>query len=222
VIATHRRDGIPRTLADLATRFEQVQIESLDVTDHASIDALASKLLGTPIDILLNNAGIVGALDDPAQKFGTLDYAEFNRFLQTNTLGPLKMAEAFVGHVRSSQDRKIIAISTVGASLESASQNRGPGRGISFRYAYNVSKAALNMAYAGLAHDVRDDGIIVGLLHPGLVRVARTEEYDMPPQMQAAMLDVEDSVMQMRAVIKDLDAAGSGAFLAYDGSRVPW
>ncbi|MEX2259715.1 MAG: SDR family oxidoreductase [Woeseia sp.] len=222
VVATHRRDGIPRTLADLASRYDGVQVEFLDVTDHASIDALAAKLSDRPIDVLLNNAGVVGELDDPAQKFGTLDYEMFGRYLQTNTLGPLRVAEAFYAHVRRSEDRKIVGISTIAASLEGASQAMGSSFGIRFRYAYNVSKAALNMAYIGLANDARADGIVVGLLHPGLVRVARTERYDMTPQMEAAMLEVDDSVTQMRALIEGLNADTSGSFLAYDGSTVPW
>lgn len=220
VIATHRRDRIPRTLAELASRYDGVRIESLDVTDHAGIDALAEELAGVPIDLLLNNAGIVGGLGDLAQKFGTLDYELLESFVRTNTVGPLKIAEAFYPHVRDSEDRKIVGISTVAASLEVASQPSGPA--ISFRYAYNVSKAALNMAYVGLAKDARADGVIVGLLHPGLVRVARTEEYDLSPRMAAAMIEVEDSVRKMRAVIDGLTAETSGSFLAYDGTRVAW
>lgn len=222
VIATHRRDGIPRTLAALATEFDSVQVESLDVTSHDSIDALAMKLDGTPIDVLLNNAGIVGSMEDPAQQFGTLDYDLFDRFLQTNTVGPLKVAEAFYEHVRSSDDKKIIGISTLAASLATATQRTGRSVGIRFRYGYNISKAALNMAYIGLAGDAREDGITVGLLHPGLVRVERTEQYDLSPQMEAMMLDVDDSVSQMRDVIAELELSESGAFMAYDGSTVPW
>ncbi|MDE2655265.1 MAG: SDR family NAD(P)-dependent oxidoreductase, partial [Gemmatimonadota bacterium] len=60
VIATHRRDTTPDTLAALEEQYPQVRAEKLDVTDHASIDALAEKLDGMPIDVLINNAGITG------------------------------------------------------------------------------------------------------------------------------------------------------------------
>lgn len=222
VIATHRRNGIPRTLAELSTEFDNVQVEFMDVTDHGSIDALASRLTGTPIDVLLNNAGIVGGLQDPAQKFGTLDYAVLNQFIQTNTVGPLKVAEAFFPHVRASEEKKIVGISTVAASIEFTSQGGPAAAGLSFRYAYGMSKAALNMAYAGLANDVGSDAVIVGLLHPGLVRVARTEQYGSNPRMQALMLDVDVAVRQMRDVIENLTPADSGGFFSHDGSTVPW
>ena len=222
VIATHRRDGIPRSLADLSTEFDNVQVESLDVTNHDSIDRLATKLHGTPIDVLLNNAGLVGELTDPAQKFGSLDYALLERHLRTNTIGPLKMAEAFYDLVKASDERKIVGISSIAASLESAARNEGATVGISFRYAYNVSKAALNMAYVGLANDSRRDGVSVGLLHPGLVRVARTEAYSMTPQMEALMLDVDVAVRRMRGIIADLDIDSSGSFVGPDGQAIAW
>lgn len=222
VIATHRRSDVPETLAELTGRYPKVRVETLDVTDHASIDALASELRGMPIDVLLNNAGIVGGVGDPDQSFGSLDYATLDRFLQTNTVGPLKIAEAFHDNVKAAKHGKIVAISTIAASLDFASRGGPQAVGLSFRYAYAISKAGLNMAYAGLAHDVRDSGISVLLIHPGLVRVARTEKYPMSPQMEAAMLDVDVAVRQMRKTIAALTPATSGRFVANDGAEVPW
>lgn len=70
VIATHRRDSMPESLARLAAEYDNVRVEKIDVTDVATMTAVADKLDGMPIDILINNAGIVGALADPAQQFG--------------------------------------------------------------------------------------------------------------------------------------------------------
>ena len=39
----------------------RVVIEAMDVDDHYQIDALAEKLAGEPIDVLINNAGITSA-----------------------------------------------------------------------------------------------------------------------------------------------------------------
>lgn len=70
VIATHRRSSIPETLATLAKRHPDVRVERMDVSDHAQIDALAAKLKGEPIDILINNAALIrtAPLDDRAGK----------------------------------------------------------------------------------------------------------------------------------------------------------
>src|SRR5580658_11151833 len=59
VIATHRRTSTPEELAKLAAQYPKVRIERMDVTDAAQIAALGAKLKGVPIDILLNNAGLV-------------------------------------------------------------------------------------------------------------------------------------------------------------------
>lgn len=56
----------------------RVHIEPMDMLDHASIDAIAAKYKGTAIDVLLNNAGIIGPVPIAdhlaAQHFGTIDY----------------------------------------------------------------------------------------------------------------------------------------------------
>jgi len=120
VIATHRRDQTPETLAELSAEYANVRVERMDVSVHAEIDALAAKLADTPIDIVINNAAIwtIGDRNDPAdraaQGFGTLDYAQFDLFMRTNVAGPIKVAEAFFEQVKASEQKKIINISPLG------------------------------------------------------------------------------------------------------------
>ena len=68
VIATCRDPQAAEALRALAASHANVVIEALDVLDHAGIDALAARLAGQPIDILLNNAGIGGGMEN--QLFG--------------------------------------------------------------------------------------------------------------------------------------------------------
>ncbi len=104
VIATHRRENTPETLARLAREYPKVRVERMDVTDHGQIEALAAKLDGEPIDLLLHNAALIrfAPINDPegnaGQMFGTLDYEHFDRFMRTNVAGPLKITEAFIEH----------------------------------------------------------------------------------------------------------------------------
>src|SRR5689334_17142960 len=120
VIATHRRATPPDELAKLAAKHPQVRVERMDVADPAQIEALGAKLRGVPIDILLNNAGLVrtAPLDQPGantdQMFGTLDYELLDEFIHTNVAGPLQIAETFVENVKASGQKKIIAISSAG------------------------------------------------------------------------------------------------------------
>ncbi|MYL01207.1 MAG: SDR family NAD(P)-dependent oxidoreductase, partial [Gammaproteobacteria bacterium] len=60
VVATHRRDEIPETLAALAAEHGNVQVETLDVNNPGHLAALVARLDGMPIDVLLNNAAVMG------------------------------------------------------------------------------------------------------------------------------------------------------------------
>jgi NAD(P)-dependent dehydrogenase (short-subunit alcohol dehydrogenase family) len=75
VIATCRKPEQAEDLAALQREYPNIVIEQLDVTDHARIDALADAYRDQPIDLLVNNAAILGSL--PEQKIGGLDYELF-------------------------------------------------------------------------------------------------------------------------------------------------
>jgi NAD(P)-dependent dehydrogenase (short-subunit alcohol dehydrogenase family) len=81
-------------LAD--ARGHSLQILALDVTKPASIKAAAAKLDGRAIDLLLNNAGVGGTR---GETIGNIDYEAWAKVLDVNTMGPLRVSEAFVDHV---------------------------------------------------------------------------------------------------------------------------
>src|SRR5436309_1966064 len=161
-----------------------VQRHQLDVTDHKAAAALAKKLSGEAIDVLINNAGIAGR---EAGTLGSIDPAVWRDTFEVNTLAPMMMAEAFVEHVARSKNRKMIAISS---RLGSIGLNDGG------HYAYRASKTALNMEWTSLAKDTADKGLICAVLHPGWVQT------DMGGQ--AAPLTIEQSVPAMVKVIDGL------------------
>ena len=86
VIATSRSPADDDDLQQLARTYPNVTIETLDVTDPASMEscvATVEQALG-PIDILINNAGmnIQGNVVD-------LDAESLDAILNTNLRGPL-------------------------------------------------------------------------------------------------------------------------------------
>jgi NAD(P)-dependent dehydrogenase (short-subunit alcohol dehydrogenase family) len=97
-----------RQLADASG--DKLQILALDVTKLASIKAAAAELDGKAIDLLLNNAGFMGA---SSQTIGNIDYGAWAKVLDANTMGPMRVSEAFVDHVAHS-DRKLIVTLTSG------------------------------------------------------------------------------------------------------------
>jgi len=179
-----------------------VHCHKLEVTDYKAMAALANKLSGEAIDVLINNAGVGGR---DAFALGSIDPAVWRDTFEVNALAPLMMAEAFVEHVARSKDRKMIAISS---RLGSIALNDGG------RYAYRASKAALNMQWTSLAKDTAGKGLICVVLHPGWVQT------DMGGA--DAPLTPQQSISGLKQVLGRLRLEDSGKFFSYDGSEVPW
>ena len=220
VVATHRRDTTPDSLAQLAAEYDNVQIEKIDVTDMATATAVAQKLNGMPIDILINNAGIVGEITDPGQQFGNLDFDAYPRYIDVNVAGPLRVSEAFYDNVVASEQKKIVAISSISGSIGSRhGRLGGGGGGPPARYWYDTSKAALNMAFTALANDAINDGVSVAVYQPGLVLVERTRKYGFPEEFYTS---VDESVSNLRERFAELSPATTGQFWNHNGGTLSW
>ena len=211
VIATARNPDGARELRELASRNSAVTIEKLDVLDVAGLEALAAKYKGRPVDLVINNAGVLGDLD--AQALGSLDYAEFEEVMAVNVYGALAVSEAFRENVAASRHKKIVSI-TSGSGVLSRPGVRGP-------YFYNASKVALNMVMRILASDLRERGITVGIVAPG---VADTDMRRQVVGAQQASREPSpaDAVASMMKVIDGLTLQHSGQPLNVDGTPLPW
>jgi len=192
----------PETAGKLAG-INHVRVFPLDVSDFSQIDHLAAQLQDTAIDVLINNAGIYG---DAQQGFGQLDYAAWSRTLTVNTQAPVKMAEAFLPHIKRGDKKRLVSITS---QMGSIADNSSGGSIL-----YRSSKAALNAAMKSIAIDLEDQGVGVLLLHPGWVKT------DMGGNN--ALIEARESVAGMRKVIAQFTLAQSGSFLKYDGSPLPW
>jgi NAD(P)-dependent dehydrogenase (short-subunit alcohol dehydrogenase family) len=208
VIATARRPGSADDLKALAAQYPNVAIERLDVTDPMTIQALAEKYRNHSIDVLINNAGVLG--DPDVQTLQDLDYEAFTQVMSVNVFGALAVSQAFVEQVAASDQKKIITITSTMGSLTLT-------RGGDF-YFYRISKAGVNMAMRTLQADVRDRGIIVTVLMPGAVatRMLAQTGYLGPA------LSPEESVTNLISVITNLGPEQAGSFLQYDGKTLPW
>jgi NAD(P)-dependent dehydrogenase (short-subunit alcohol dehydrogenase family) len=207
VIATCREPQRADALRALAETHDRVSVEALDVTDAAAIAALADKLKGQPIHVLINNAGITG--DPRAQGIDGMDLAAYERVLAVNTLGPARISEAFLPNLRAADNPRIINISTSEASF---GLDRGPAR-IAF---YRSSKAALNMFMLNYAKMAAADGIAVALVNPGAVDTDMMRGLNMPKR------PVSLAVAEVMAIADRLTVEQSGRFFNYDGKVIPW
>ncbi|WP_067224489.1 SDR family oxidoreductase [Stappia indica] len=189
-------------LAELArTHPDRLTVHPLEVTDAASVSAFAQALGDTPVDLLLNNAGML----NPHQTLDDLDFDAWERELQVNTLAPMRMALALRPQLRRAANPRIVTISSQMGSL---------ARPRSGSYAYRSSKAAVNKAMQGLALDLHGEGICVVVMHPGWVRT------DMGGS--SAEIDPPESAAGIFSVATRLTLADTGRFLQWNGEEHPW
>lgn len=215
VIATHPHDGVPEDLAALQARYPKVRIDQMDVTNQEQIFALAASFKGRPIDLLINNAGVM-TLDNWArglgagQRFGDLDFSQFGRIMDINAKGSMMVTQAFYDSVRASRQKKIVAITS---SLGSMGD---PPETTTNSFWYSTSKAALNKLMSLTARATVNDGVIVVPMHPGSVRVRGSGP------LPEGMIEAPFSVGEMIRTIDGLTIEKSGSFLNYDGTPIPW
>ncbi len=212
VIATCRRPHEANELQAIAAEFPKVKIEELDVLRHDMVDALAKKYKDQPIDVLLSVAGFFGDNLQMRGSFYTrLNFDLWDLYVNTNAIGPLKLAEAFYGSVAASEQKKMMTISSQQGSIE---DSYGPGS-----YFYRGSKAALNMFMHTLSEDVKIKraDIMVGLFSPGLIIDDRTRNLPLEGKVERPI-----SVTGMIGVIESFTPEMSGGFFKWSGESVPW
>lgn len=170
----------------------------VEVTDDASVANLAKALSGRSIDILVNCAGILTreTLDD-------LGIDRIRRQFEVNAIGPLRVTAALLPNLNKGSKVAIIT-SRMGSIEDNTSGSR---------YGYRMSKAAVNMVGRSLAWDLKDNGIAVVLLHPGMVATEMTGRQGIAPEEAASGL-IER--------IDALDMEKTGTFWHQNGEALPW
>jgi NAD(P)-dependent dehydrogenase (short-subunit alcohol dehydrogenase family) len=203
VLACCRSPENAAALQQLARAHNNISVHALDVSQTRQINALARELKDTPIDILFNNAGIYGPYD---ASFGNTDEQIWLECFRINSIAPLKMAEAFVNHLASSQ-LKIIA--SMSSKMGSMADNGSGGS-----YLYRSSKAALNAVMTSAAIDLKPQKIKVAIMHPGWVRTDMGGPH--------GEIDTPECVQQLRKTLANLTLEKTGSFFEIDGSIIPW
>jgi NAD(P)-dependent dehydrogenase (short-subunit alcohol dehydrogenase family) len=178
-----------------------VRIEAgVDLTAEAAVAGLVERLDGLPLDVLINNAGILErtGLED-------LDVESLRRQFEVNAIAPLRLTRALLGQMH--RGSKVILMTSRMGSIDDNSSGGA--------YGYRMSKVALCMAGKSLAIDLRPRGIAVALLHPGLVRTRMTG-------FSAQGITAEEAVQGLLARIDALTLETSGSFWHANGQVLPW
>lgn len=175
-------------------------IEGIEITSDASVAALRQAFQDKPIDVLINNAGIIEGVS-----LQNLDFASIRRQFEVNALGALRVTEALLPNLK--RGAKIILMTS---RMGSIGDNSSGGS-----YGYRMSKAALSMAGKSLAHDLKPAGIAVAIIHPGLVQTRMTG-------FTPSGITPEISVQGLLARIAELNLNNTGTFWHSNGEVLPW
>lgn len=180
-----------------------VRVEQLDVTDPASVSALAERLDGKPIDFLVNNAGIKGhdALD-----LANLDIEKLHTVLDVNSLGPLRVIQALFDNVAASEHKVFANVSSMMGSMELNTWGCCLG--------YRASKSALNSFTKTLAVDNKDTDLVFVTLHPGYVQTDMNDG-------QGAITPAQ-SAEGLVKVISGMKPENNGRYYDWNGKELPW
>ena len=171
----------------------------LDVTSEQAVSALARKLRGETLQLLINNAGLL-----TRESLDEMDFDRIRRQFEVNAIGPLRLTTALLPNL--DRGSKVILVTSRMGSID---DNTSGGR-----YGYRMSKAALNMAGVSLAHDLKPGGIAVGIVHPGFVRTGMTDFQ--------GLIDPPESATGVLARAEELTLDSSGGFWHQNGERLPW
>lgn len=204
-----RPGGAPELKALEKANRAILHVHALDVTRTEAVQRLAGALAETPIDVLINNAGVfgpkAGADKDARQMLGHIDEEIVAKVMRINAIAPVVVSQAFTEHVVRSTEKKMVAISS---SLASVAETAGG------HYAYRMSKAALNMAMATMARDLQNRGIRVGVFCPGWVQTEMGG--------RNATQTVDQSVAGLCRLIDEMPPPGTTHFRRFDGTTLPW
>jgi NAD(P)-dependent dehydrogenase (short-subunit alcohol dehydrogenase family) len=179
-----------------------VDLQPLDVTERASVEALAEHLAETGLDLVIINAGVSGP---DAAGFVAPDEASFDKVMHTNVLGPMRLIQALGANVAAAGGVVAVLSSKMGSIEQADAANA---------LAYRCSKAAANMVVKAASCVFGPLGAVVVGLHPGWVRT------DMGGPN--AHLGVTESVEDLREVIAGLSEGSNGSFFDYTGRQLPW
>ena len=193
VIAACRSHSVELQALDVAVE------EGVDVTSDDSVAHLVRRLESRPIDLLINNAGIL-----TRETLSAMDFDAIRLQFEVNAMGPLRVTRALLPQMGPGSKVGIVT-SRMGSLADNTSGSR---------YGYRMSKAAANMAGVSLAQDLNDRGIAVALLHPGYVRTGMTggNGHIGPGEAAEGLL----------ARMDDLNLGNSGRFWHANGEELPW
>jgi NAD(P)-dependent dehydrogenase (short-subunit alcohol dehydrogenase family) len=201
---------------------EKAHAIQLDVTDQASITAAAERIRKEfgRLDVLVNNAGIVGEFPEGTPfeerlKFNAPSQAPLSYIrsvYETNVFGVIAVTQAMLPLLREAPAGRIVNIGSSSGSLTLNANPEFQYRNI-FGSAYSPSKAALSATTLAFAIELQKTDIKVNVVCPGYVATDLNDHRGYRTVEQGAK-----QAVKMALIGPD---GPTGTFTDEDGT-VPW
>ena len=182
---------------------EQLEPVTIDVTEPATIAAVAAALGDEPLDGLVNNAGT--ALAMPLE---FLPLEQLRRQLEVNLVGHVAVTQALLPNLRSARGRIVNMGSIAGRSA------------LPFLGAYAASKHALEAVTDALRVELRPFGVAVTVIEPGTIATPIWRKGGERFQELAAELPEELGVLYGERMTAFRDAAAAAGRRAEPADEV--
>ena len=175
-------------------------VTGVDVGNKEGASRLKAAIGERPIELLINNAGILIWGDE----LGQIDFEGVLRQFEVNALGPVRITAALLPNLIPGAKLAYIT-----SRMGSIADNGSGGH-----YGYRMSKAALNSAAVSFAKDFEKKQISVAILHPGMVS---TEMIGGRGQIEP-----DEAAAGLLKRIDELNMKNSGSFWHQNGQVLPW
>lgn len=211
VLTARDGDVAAAAAAPLVAAGVPVRAHALDVTDGASVRALADALAADPgrVDVLVNNAA---GYADWSEVPSTADLNTSRRLMEPNLYGAWRVTQALLPLLRASANGRIVNVASGAGSHGDADFGLTTNGGATA--SYGITKAALNALTSKLAAEVDGTPLLVNSVCPGLTATA--------PGMEAmgARPVAEGAASVVWAATLPDDGPTGGFFR--DGQPLPW
>jgi NAD(P)-dependent dehydrogenase (short-subunit alcohol dehydrogenase family) len=154
-------EAVAKLKAEGLTNLEVIQI---DVSNDESVKAARVEIgkKTEVLDVLINNAGISGAMPQTTNT----DIAVFKQVFDTNLFGVVRVTQALMDLLQKSAQPRIVNVTSGLGSLTLHNDHTWKYYNVKAAV-YNSSKAALNMYTITLAYELRDTPFKVNVVDPG-------------------------------------------------------
>jgi 3-oxoacyl-[acyl-carrier protein] reductase len=199
----------------------------IDITDAAAVEvgAEAAFQSGGRIDILINNAGVLGEV----KPVWETSPENFQRVLQVNLFGAYLVTRAVVGRMRVQAPRETaLTPHSLRGHVVNIASIQGK-EGMALAAAYSASKAGLLALTKSVAKETAKDGIIVTAITPAAAETAMAKEIS--PERRADILaripmgrfvEVEEVARMVLWLSSDECSFSTGGIFDLSGGRATY